>query len=134
MRTMIAMAMLFGPAIAVAQVTSSGGMGCTVIAQGGMSCNGLSAVPKDSTAEVKNGPKLLIWNITLEPGAAFVQSNRSDYVVLGINGGELLNEKPPFLHVSLEKDSVILMPKEQPFRLRNTGNESVEFRVIEIQR
>ena len=133
MRTMIALAALFGPAIAVAQVTSSENMGCTVI-KGGMSCNGPSPGLK-KFEEGKKGPKLRIWNLKLEPGAAFVQpSALSDCVVLGINGGEVLNEKAPFLHVSLAKNSVILMPKEQPFRLRNTGTESVEFRVIEIQR
>jgi hypothetical protein len=132
MRTMIALVALFGPAIAVAQVTSSENMGCTVI-QGGMSCNGLS--PGLDSFEGKKGPKLRIWNLKLEPGAAFVQpSALSDCVVLGINGGEVLNEKAPFLNVSLAKNSVILMPKELPFRLRNKGTESVELRVIEIQR
>jgi hypothetical protein len=131
---MIALVALFGPAIGVAQVTSSENMGCTVI-KGGMSCNGLSPGLKNSFEEGKKGPKLRIWNLKLEPGAAFVQpSALSDCVILGIHGGEVLNERAPFLHVSLEENSVILMPKEQPFRLRNMGTESVEFRVIEIQR
>lgn len=45
-----------------------------------------------------------------------------------------MNEKAPFLHVSLQKDSVSLMPKEQPFRLRNKGSTDVKFRLIQIQR
>lgn len=53
---------------------------------------------------------------------------------MSISGGDLLNEKAPFLHVSLEKDNVTLMPKEQPFRLRNKGSDNVEFRMIEIRR
>jgi hypothetical protein len=70
MRATIALAALFGAAM-VAQITSSENMGCTVI-QGGMSCNGLSPGLKNSFEEGKKGPKLRIWNLKLEPGAAFV--------------------------------------------------------------
>jgi hypothetical protein len=60
------------PGDSCAQVTSSENMGCTVI-QGGMSCNGLSPGLKNSFEEGKKGPKLRIWNLKLELGAAFVQ-------------------------------------------------------------
>lgn len=140
MRTMFAIAALCCPVMAMAQITSSDNLGCTIVAQGGVFCNGLSAVPSKPSAvkpneEGKKGPTLLLWNITLEPGASFERPYaRADYALLGINGGELLNEKTPFLHVSLDKDSVTLMPREQPFRLRNNSSQSVKFRVIEIQR
>lgn len=134
MRRMVALLLgLCGP-IAFAQITSSGGLGCTVTASG-VACMGPTAVPITSKGEENNLPKLLIARFRLEPGAALEQSNcASDCLILGINGGELVNEKEPFLHVSLEKDSVTLMPREQPFRLRNRSSESVEFRLVEIQR
>jgi hypothetical protein len=79
--------------------------------------------------------KLFVTHFTIAPGAAVEEpSSSSDCLIIGINGGDLVNEKPPFLHVSLEKDAVTLMPKEQPFRLRNKGSQDVEFRLLEIRR
>jgi hypothetical protein len=49
-------------------------------------------------------------------------------------GSQCLDTVIEPLHVSLEKDSVTLMPKEQPFRLRNKGSDDAEFRLIEIRR
>jgi len=98
-----------------------------------MSCNGI--VSPETKEEGKKLPKLFITDFILEPGAALDQpSSSSDCLLVGINGGDLVNENAPFLHVSLEKDSVTLMPREQPFRLRNKGSDTVEFRLIEIQR
>ena len=69
------------------------------------------------------------------PGAFIEYPNAlSDYLILGIGGGELLNEKKPFGHVSLDQNAVTLMPRGKPFRLRNNGSESVEFRLIRIER
>jgi hypothetical protein len=134
MRTMLAFAFvdLCGPTIAAGQVTSSENLSCTVGA-GGMACNGIGA---GKTREGENkSPKLFVTRFILEPGAVLEQtSSSSDFLIIGINGGGLLNEKAPLLHVSLEKDSVALMPKEQPFRLRNKGSENVEFQLIEIRR
>jgi hypothetical protein len=121
--------------IAFAQITSSGGLGCTVVAGGGMACIGPVAVPIAQNGEKKNPPELLITHFRLEPGAALDQPNRSsDCLILSINGGELVNEREPFLHVPLEKDSVTLLPREQPFRLRNKSSQSVEFRLVEVKR
>jgi hypothetical protein len=135
MRTTLTLALLTlcCLASATAQVISSENMGCTVVAGGGMSCNGIGDGKQEENE--KKIPKLFITHFLLEPGAAFEQpSPSSDCLIIGINGGDLLNEKLPLLHVSLEKDSVTLMPKEQPFRLRNKGSDNVEFRLIEIRR
>lgn len=135
MRTTLTLALvaLCGPAIATAQVISSENLGCTVVAAGGMACNGIG-VDKIKEEE-KKLPKLFVTRFTLEPGAALEEpSSSSDCLIIGINGGDLLNEKMPLLHVSLERDSVTLMSKEQPFRLRNKGSDNVEFRLIEIRR
>ena len=133
MRAMVALVALCGPAIATAQVTSSLNQGCTVVAAGGMACNGLG-VP-ETNQELKKLPRLFVTHFILQPGAALDQpSSSSDCLLVGGNGGDLLNEKAPFLHVSLERDSVTLMPREQPFRLRNKSAGNVEFRLIEIRR
>jgi hypothetical protein len=132
MRVMLALMVLVGPLMTTAQVTSSANLGCTVVAPRGMSCNGIG-VPE--TEKGKKFPKLFVTHFTIEPGAAVEEpSASSDCLIIGINGGDLVNEKPPFLHVSLEKDAVTLMPKEQPFRLRNKGSQDVEFRLLEIRR
>jgi hypothetical protein len=132
MRTMVAVVILFCPAIATAQVTSSANSGCTVGAAGGMACNGIG-VPENQ--EGKKLPKLFVAHFILQPGAALDQpSPSSDCLIVGVSSGDLLNEKAPFLHVSLERDSVTLMPREQPFRLRNKSADNVEFRLIEIRR
>lgn len=99
-----------------------------------MACNGIIGVGKEEQKE-KKIPKLFITHFILEPGAVLDQpSSSSDCLLVGINGGDLLNENAPFLHVYLGKDSVTLMPREQPFRLRNKGSDTVEFRLIEIRR
>jgi hypothetical protein len=129
----LALLTLYCLACATAQVISSGNMGCTVVAPSGMACNGIGTL--GTKEEEKKLPKLFITHFILEPGAALDQpSSSSDCLLIGLNGGDLLNEKAPFLHVSLEKDSVTLMPREQPFRLRNKGSDTVEFRMIQIQR
>ncbi len=132
MRAMLLLTFLVGPTMALAQVTSSANLGCTVVAAGGMSCNGI-AFP--DTEKGKNLPRLTVTHFTVEPGAAVDEPRpSSDLLIIGINGGDLVNEKPPFLHVSLEKDAVTLMPKEQPFRLRNKSSVSIELRLLEIRR
>ena len=133
MRTMLALVALCAPLIATAQVISSANLGCTVVASGGMACNGIGD-PETKKGE-KKAPKLFLTHFTLEPGAALDQpSTASDCLIIGINGGDLLNEEMPLLYVSLAKDAITLMPREQPFRLRNKGSGSVEFRMIEIRR
>ena len=133
MRLILALVTLYAPAIVTAQVTSSSNLGCTVVAAGGMSCNGIG-IPETKNEE-KKAPKLFVTHFILEPGATLDQpSTSSDCLIIGINGGDLFNDKVPLLHVSLEKDAVTLMPRDQPFRLRNKGSDNVEFRLIEVRR
>ena len=116
--------------LAQAQIIPSGWSGCTVPGGKGMICNGIAAPSKE-----QGKPKLWVADFIVKPGAALEEpSSSSDRLILGINGGDLVNEKAPYLHVSLEKDAVTLMPKEEPFRLRNTSSDEVKFRLIEIQR
>jgi len=140
MRTTFAIAALCCPVVGMAQIASSASYGCTVV-HGGMNCDGLVAssrvpsVAKSPIEEGKKGPTLSILDIRLEPGASFKSTSfPGDCVLLGINGGGLLNEMPPFRHVDLDRNTATLMPRELPFRLRNNSSKTVEFRVIEIQR
>jgi mannose-6-phosphate isomerase-like protein (cupin superfamily) len=52
-----------------------------------------------------------------------------------MNNGEFVNEKKsPPSHVNVSSGSVILMPKEEPYLLRNVGKESLELLVIEVRK
>lgn len=135
MGTTFAIAVLCCPVIAMAQIGPSSGLGCRVIAAGGMTCNGPSAVPAVPKVGETDSPRLLITVMSLEAGAAFdVRDALSDYIIEGISEGALVNEKTPFRSLSLGKGSVTLMPRGKPFRLRNKSSVTVEFRVIEIRR
>jgi len=119
---------------AVAQVTPSTNLGCTVIASGGMSCNGIGVPPKKARTADNKHPDLSVTHFIIEPGAALDRpTNSCDVLILGIAGGELVNERPPAKYLSLAPDSVILLPKGRPFRLRNTSPKDVELRLIEIE-
>ena len=143
MRAIFAIVALCCPVIATAQITTSFNDGCTIGPRGSMMCEGLGPAPiprkpgalESPNDEGKRGPSLSTLYIRLEPGASFKSTSfRGDCVLLGINGGGLSNEMAPFRKVDLDKNSVTLMPKELPFRLRNQSSRTVEFRVIEIQR
>jgi len=132
MLRMFSVVVLVSCVMAGAQITSSANLSCTVVAGGGgMACSGL--VPH--MANGKNLPMLSVTLFTIEPGGVVENRRPSvDLLIIGVNGGDLLNEKPPFLHVLLEKDAVTLMPREHPFRLRNKGSKSVELRLLEVRR
>jgi hypothetical protein len=96
MRTMVALVVLLGSAISAAPLTSSENLSCTATAAGGLGCDGIGVVPEKQ--EGKRLPKLFLTHFILEPGAALDQpSSSSDCLLVGINGGDLLNEKAPFL-------------------------------------
>jgi mannose-6-phosphate isomerase-like protein (cupin superfamily) len=58
-----------------------------------------------------------------------------DVLIVGMNSGELLNEKKsPQNHVDVSNGLVMLMPKEEPYLLRNIGKENLELLVIEVRK
>ena len=125
---------LCGHLTAAAQVTSSANLGCTVTSSGGMACNGIGETPKKDCE--KNVPKLFVTHFMVEPGAVLDQAENSccDALIIGINGGDLVNERPPLMYVSLSRDSVTLLPRGEPYLLRNKSSDTVELRLIEIRR
>ena len=125
------------PSTTIAQVTSSASLACTVTASGGMACSGIvSGDLARKSATDKGQPELSVTYFIIEPGAALDQTARPccDAIILGIAGGELVNEKLPGLYVSLTHDSVTSLPKGEAYPLRNKGSQNVELRLIEIKR
>jgi len=79
--------------------------------------------------------KLFVTRWILAPGAPLrTPIEGQDAIIVGVNNGELLNEKKsPPSHVNVSNGSVILMPKEETYLLRNVSKESVELLVIELR-
>src|SRR5215475_3373055 len=96
----------------------------------------MSGVSHEKAQNDTDGPRsqLFVTRCILAPGAPlnpFVEGR--DVLIVGMNNGELVNEKKsPQSHVNISNGSVILMPKEEPYLLRNTGNEKLELLVIEV--
>jgi hypothetical protein len=79
--------------------------------------------------------KLFVTRYILSPGAPLnppVEGH--DAVIVGRSNGELANEKKsPSNHITMSNDSVMWMPKEEPYLLRNIGKENLELLLIEIR-
>ena len=129
MRVLGLLMVLCCPVALTAQVAATEA-GCTVTL-GGMACNG----PQPAKTLDQKLPILMFLHIRLAPGASFNSwESEPDCLIFGVNGGILVNELAPFGEVSLEKNSVTLMPRELPYRLRNTTSGTIEFRIAEDRR
>jgi mannose-6-phosphate isomerase-like protein (cupin superfamily) len=52
-----------------------------------------------------------------------------------MNNGELVNEKKfPQSHVAVSTGLVMLMPKGEPYLLRNIGKENLDLLVIDVRK
>ncbi len=74
--------------------------------------------------------------VTLSPGALLTRwVPGDDEVIIGMGSGQLANEaKSPTVDVSVSEGSMFLMPKDEPYRLRNVGKQGLEIRVIRIHK
>jgi mannose-6-phosphate isomerase-like protein (cupin superfamily) len=143
-----------------AQVLPSSSGGCSISASGLVSCEWLSAVTDTSlkpdhsrssegritsrkaamtkTADTvaDSRPKLLVTRYILAPGAPLNPPvEGTDVLIVVMNGGELVNEKKsPKNHVNVSSGLVMLMPKEDPYLLRNIGKENLELLMIEVRK
>jgi mannose-6-phosphate isomerase-like protein (cupin superfamily) len=81
-------------------------------------------------------PKLFVTRCTLAPGAPLNPLvEGTDVLIVGMNNGEVVNEKKtPPSHVNISNGIVMLMPKEEPYLLRNIGKENLELLVIEVRK
>jgi len=132
----VCLLILLSAVTATAQILPTSNGSCRVTASGLESCNWMSGVSHEKVHNDTDGPRseLFVTRCILAPGAPlnpFVEGR--DVLIVSMNNGELVNEKKSLQsHVNVSNGSVILMPKEEPYLLRNTGNEKLELLVIEI--
>jgi hypothetical protein len=126
--------------------TSNGS--CGVAASGVASCDWISAInirqgvtrqttDKPSNLAHDSHPALFVTTFILAPGAALDSQAivGGEVLIVGRNKGEVMNEdKSPPSRIDVYKDLVMLMPKEEPYLLRNIGKDNVELLLIEIRK
>ena len=119
--------LLFSGYCAAGQVLPASNGSCSVSPSGLEGCQWITGVKSS---------KLFVTRYILAPGAPLnppVEGH--DALIVGMNNGELVNEeKSPPSHVNVSNGSVMLMPKEEPYLLRNIGKESLELLVIEVRK
>lgn len=125
------------------QVLPTSNGSCRISASGLESCDRMSAITMRKTSMTKSADKvadshskLFVTRCILAPGAPLHPLvEGTDVLIVGLNNGELLNEKKsPQSHVSVSNGLVMLMPKEEPYLLRNIGKEDLELLVIEVRK
>ena len=124
---------------ATAQVLPSSNGTCSVSPTGLMGCNWLSALTVLADRKPENGnekTKLFVTHYTLAPGAPLrTPVEGYDNLLVGMNDGELANEtKLRQTRVNVTKGSVVFMPKEEIYLLRNVGEQNLELLVIEVRK
>ena len=132
----VCLLILLSAVTATAQILPTSNGSCRVTASGLESCNWMSGVSHEKAHNDTDGPRsqLFVTRCILAPGAPLNPSVEGrDVLIVGMNNGELVNEKKsPQSHVNVSTGLVILMPKEEPYLLRNTGKEKLELLVIEV--
>ena len=126
-----------------AQVLPTSNGSCGISASGVESCNWISAITLRNADTTKTAntaadlrPKLFVTRCILVPGAPLSPLvEGTDVLIVSMNNGELVNEKKSLQSpVNVSSGLVMLMPKEEPYLLRNTGKENLDLLVIEIRK
>ena len=126
-----------------AQVSPSSSGGCSISASGLMDCDWASTIElrrtgtKKTTAHSANERrKPYVTRCILAPGAPLNPLVKGrEVLIVGMNDGEVINEKmSPQKHVTVAKGLVMLMPKNEPYLLRNVGKESLDLLVVEVEK
>lgn len=135
---------LFSGLTTVAQVLPTSSGSCTVAASGLLGCNWMSAVglrkattSKSTELADDSRSALFVTTFMLAPGAPLDSQTiaHGEVLIVGRNSGEVINEKKsPPNHINIYDGSVMLMPKEEPYLLRNIGKEGLELLVIEVRK
>jgi hypothetical protein len=108
-----------------------------------MGCEWLSTPPvrwaegnKSNNTKPKGRAELFVTRFTLSPGAplsSLVEGH--EVLIVGMSDGELVNEaKSPQTNINLWSGSVVLMPKEEHYLLRNIGKQDVQLLVVDVRR
>jgi hypothetical protein len=141
--TVFCLFILLGGHYSEAQVLPTSNGSCGISASGVESCNSISAITLRNAGRTKTAdtaadlrPKLFVTRCILVPGAPLSPLvEGTDVLIVGMNNGEFVNEKKsPQSHVNVSSGLVMLMPKEEPYLLRNTGKENLDLLVIEIRK
>lgn len=119
--------LLFNVYSAAGQVLPASSGSCRVSPSGVEGCHWMTGV---------KSAKLFVTRYILAPGAPLnppVEGH--DALIVAMNNGELVNEKKsPPSRVNVSNGLVMLMPKEEPYLLRNVGKDSIELLVIEVRK
>ncbi len=129
---------------ATAQVFPSSNGSCRVAASGAEGCNWISGIGprkirprKTASAADESIPALITERLLLAPGASL--DSRSivgeEVLIVGKNNGEISNEKKsPFGRIDVFDGMVMLMPKGEPYLLKNVGQFEVDLLLVEIRK
>jgi hypothetical protein len=133
---------------AAAQIMPESSGSCGVAASGVKSCDWISTVnlrkaaASQTTEETSDlahgsGPALFVTTFILAPGAPL--DSRAivggEVLIVGRNKGEVVNEKKsPRAPINVYEGLVMLMPKDEPYLLRNIGKDKLELLLIEIRK
>ena len=118
---------------AACQIFPNGGCGCG-LSSSAVSCSCASGMNTSKASVPVDGSQLIETRVRLAPGALLTKwIPADDEIIIGMGSGQLSNEaKSPTVDVSVAEGSMFLMPKGEPYRLRNVGKQDVEVRVIRI--
>jgi hypothetical protein len=126
-----------------AQILPTSNGSCGISASGVESCDWMSAVTLRKAGTTKTAdtvadslPTLFVTRCILAPGAPLNPlAEGTDVLIVGMNDGGLVNEKKsPQSRVNVSSGLVMLMPKEEPYLLRNIGKVNLELLVIEVRK
>jgi hypothetical protein len=129
--------------VATAQVLPTSSGSCSVSGSGIMGCEWLSTPPvrwaegnKSNNSAPKGRTEVFVTRFTLSPGAplnSLVEGH--EVLIVGMSDGELVNEtSSPRTNISLWNGSVVFMPKEDHYLLRNNGKQDVQLLVVDVRR
>jgi hypothetical protein len=132
--------------VTAAQVMPTSDGGCSVSADGMMSCEWLGTTPDvpkaasqqadDATRAFAAHPQsgLFVTRLSLAARAPVTLPLATyDALVVGLNDGILINEttKPAGARIKVSKGSVMLVPKNERMKFRNDSGQNLELVVIE---
>jgi len=118
-----------------AQIVPNGGCGCG-LSSSTVACNCAGALSKSKQSVPSDRPQLIETLFTFSLGALLTKGVLcDDELFIGMGIGKLTNEaKSPPVDVSIGEGTIFLMPRNEPYKLRNVGLQDVKVRVIRIHR
>lgn len=126
-----------------AQMFPSSNGSCTVAAGGVEGCNWVSTIdlhraPHDKRVAEKHKTNRSVFTtrFILAPGALLDsrQIVGGEVLIIGKNNGEIRNERKSFDRINVYDGLVMLMPKGEPYLLRNIGQSEVDLLLIQIRK